>query len=97
MPNAQDTDSGTSSKIQLGAIAAGRQLVGQVHVTEFDGTSLDIAVQSDADSSAGSETTRVSFTQLTGLGSERIVYTTAQAQTWWRLSWTFVGTSFAAF
>jgi len=96
MPHVQDTGSDVSSKIQLGAITATKQLVAQVHLTQFDGTSLDIAVQSDADASAGGETTRVSMTQLTAVGSERKVYTTAQTDTYWRLSWTFVGTSFTA-
>jgi len=96
VPHSQLTATGTSAKYQLGAVTSTNQLVAQVHCTQFNGTSLDIAVQSDADVTAGSETTRFSMTQLTGVGAERKVYTTTQAQTWWRFSYTFVGTSFTA-
>lgn len=83
----------TTSKYQLGAVPAGSRLVAIVHCTEFDGTSLDIDVRSDANAGAGGETVRGSFTQLTDVGSERIVIAAPITDTYWDVDITFVGTS----
>lgn len=86
----------TSAKQQLGAVPAGYQLVATIHVTAFDGTSLDVDVRSDANASAGGETSRGTFTQLTAVGTERIVIAAPITDTYWDVDFTLVGTSFTA-
>ena len=61
------------------------------------GTSLVVLVESDDAMGFGSPTTRATFTTLTtAAGSESVTITfpTGVADTWWRVSWTIVGTSY---
>lgn len=88
------TASGTTTKYQLGAVALGTtRLVAHLHVVDFVGTSLSVVVQSDANATAGGETNRVTFTTATDTTFERKTLATAVTDTWWRLNYTFVGTS----
>lgn len=83
-----------AAKVQLGAVPAGSYVVGQLHVFQFNGTSLDVIVRSDANASSGGETTRLTFAQATGITNERVSAAGAITDTWWDATWTFVGTSF---
>lgn len=92
-----ESATGNGTKRQLGDIDAGQKIYAAVHLTAATAlTSLDIDIESDADASAGGETVRGSFTQLTGLGSEYILVHDGDASTisdtWWRVAWTLVGT-----
>lgn len=87
------TASGTSTKLVVGAVTSSQQVVAHLHVVAFNGTSLAVKVQSDANASAGGETDRLTFTTATGVTSQRMTLAGAITDTYWRLSYTFVGTS----
>lgn len=92
----QRTGSVNGSGVQAGAASASQTLYASLHVFQFDGTSLDIDVESDADSGFATATTRVSFTQLTDVGSELVSVAGAITDDWYRFAFTFTGTSFTA-
>jgi len=85
-----------ATKRQLGALSAAQSMIAALHVLAFNGTSLDVVVRSDANETAGGETTRGTFTQATAITSERIVIAGAITDAWWGANLTFVGTSFTA-
>lgn len=89
-----ETSSGSSTGSQLGAATASQAIFGVLHVTAFNGTSLDINIESDDNSGFTSATTQASFTQATNVTSEFITPVQgAVADDYWRIDWTFVGTS----
>lgn len=85
----------TGTKTQVGALSATQEMVAIVHCTAFDGATVDVDIRSDADASAGGETVRGSFTQLTDVGSQRIVIAGAITDEYWDVDVTFSGTSFS--
>lgn len=85
-----------STGTQVGAIASSDRATWSWHVYAFNGTSLDADLESDDNSGFTSATTRDSMTQVTAVNaSELRRYTTAQADDYWRINLTFVGTSFS--
>ena len=91
------TGSFTGAKVQIGAQTAGTDILyARIHVVEFTGTTLDVVVRSDADASAGGETTRLSFTQATDVTSENLTFIAGTTDEYWDVDFTFVGTSFRA-
>ena len=94
MENAAITSSGNGTGRQLGAPPASSRIYSGIHVTAFNGTSLDIDVESDDNSGFTSASVRDSHTQITGLTSEWIdTVGPPITDDWWRYSYTFVGTS----
>ncbi len=94
MFNAAIAASGNGTARQLGLVAAGEKMYGGLHVTAFDGTTLDVILQSDDAEGMGTPTGRITFTQATGLTSEWASVAGAIANDdWWRANYTFVGTS----
>lgn len=87
------TGSGTGTAYQVGSVSASQSVYAHVHCIAFDGTSLDINVESDDAEGFPSAVTRASFTQLTDVGKERISAAGAITDDWWRIDFTFVGTS----
>ena len=77
---------------QLGA-STGLTVYSGIHCTEFTGTTLDVIIESDVVGFAG-PTTRITHTQLTGVGSELSTFTAGTTDDYWRMTGTFVGTSF---
>ncbi|MEQ1573634.1 MAG: hypothetical protein ABL993_05250 [Vicinamibacterales bacterium] len=71
MSTGAKTATGNSTKRQLGAVSATQKLYAGLHVLSVSGSSptIDVTVRSDADSSSGSETTRITFAQQTAVGS----------------------------
>lgn len=69
--NSARTSTGNSSSTTIAAVGATEKLVGVVHVLTAGGTTptLDILIQSDADNSYGSPTTRATIPQFTTVGS----------------------------
>ena len=88
-----------AAKVQLGALTATQSLYAAVHVLTVSGTSptLDVLVRSDVDASAGSETTRITFTQATAITSEWKSVAGAVTDTYWDVSWTIGGTNTPTF
>ncbi len=86
------------TKYNYGAAASTDTIVGVLRLLAAPGGSgnntLDITIESDADSSSGGETTRLTFTQLdqTSVALHEI-QTAAGAVTdaWWRLVYTYAG------
>lgn len=96
MNNGTVSASGAGTARNLGAVSAGQRVIAGVCVTGVNGTSptLDLTVESDsADSFGGGESTRLTFSQFTGRGSEWQAADGAIADTWWRFAYTLGGTS----
>ncbi|MFF0510957.1 hypothetical protein [Streptomyces sp. NPDC004250] len=95
-PGAVRTATGTGTGLQLGAVPAGRRLYAALHVLSAAGTtpSVTARVESAADNTFASPTTRLTFAAATAPGGQ-ILRTdgTAIAHTWWRLAWTVTGTT----
>lgn len=95
----ETTTGNKAAKVQLGAVAAGQSVYAAIHVLSVSGTNptLDVLVRSDADSSAGSETTRITFSEASAIGSEWMSTAGAITDTWWDVSWTIGGTDTPTF
>lgn len=89
-----ETATGTGTARQLGAVGATESVISALHCTEFTGTSLDVTVVSDDGAGMASPTTRITHTQLTDVGSELLTAAGPITDDWWRVDFTFVGTSF---
>ncbi|MEU6279506.1 hypothetical protein [Streptomyces sp. NPDC047028] len=95
-PGTARTADGNGTGLNLGAVATGKRLYAALHVLSASGTtpSLTARVESSADNTFGSPTTRLTFTAATA-GGGQILRTDASAITdaWWRIAWTITGTS----
>lgn len=94
--NATVTSTGAQSAHQVGAVSASEKLYAGIHVVAASGTSptLDATIESDAaDDFTGSESTRVTFSQFTDIGSEWATPVDgAITDDWWRVAYTIGGT-----
>ncbi|MGP4083157.1 hypothetical protein [Streptomyces sp. KR55] len=90
------TSSGNGSGVNLGAVAAGKRLYASLHVLSVSGTTptLDVVIESDADSGFASPITQLTFTQANAI-SGQILRTdgTAITDSWYRVKWTIAGTT----
>ncbi len=88
---------GNSSPFQLGNVPAGSRVWAALHVTSQAGTSptIDVILESDSDSAfSGSETTRITFAQVTTTLSAQILSAAGSiTDVHWRLAWTLGGGS----
>lgn len=92
--NGTATSSSTSTKVQVGAVSSGQSLYAALHVFDVSASdTLDVIVQSDANSSAGGETNRITFSQATAASSQWSSVAGAVTDTWWRISYTVGGSS----
>jgi hypothetical protein len=94
-PGTARTATGTGTGLQVGAVAAGRRLYAALHVLSASGTtpSLTARVESSADNTFASPTTRLTFTAATAAGGQAMrTDGTAITDTWWRIAWTISGT-----
>jgi len=89
------TSTGTTTGVQVGAVTSGQRMYAALHVLSASGTSptLDMVVQSDDNSGFSSATSRITFTQATGIGSEWSSVAGAVTDDYWRLSYTVGGTT----
>jgi len=92
MHNATRVSSGNGTARQLGAVAAGESMFAALHVLEASGT-LDVVIQSDADSGMASAADQITFTQATAVGSQLLSAAGAITDDWWRVSYTIGGGS----
>ncbi len=94
LENVVRSATGNSAAYNLAvAVGATERLWVATHVVAFDGTSLDLKVQSDDDSGFPSAVDRVTVPQFTGIGSDVSYVNGAITDTYWRVNATFVGTS----
>ena len=94
MHDATRTSTANGNGQQLGAVAAGEKLFGALHVVAASGGSptLDIIVESDDNGSFTSATTRMTFSQATGLTSEfPTPIAGAITDDYWRIVYTIGG------
>ena len=82
----------------LGAVSADQQLHLALHVFSITGSgSVTVSVESDAANTfAGAETTRATFSALSDVGSEFVTVDGAITDTWWRPVFAFGGGATAA-
>lgn len=92
--NGAETATGNETGVQLGAIASGESIYVGNHVTAVDGTSVQVIVQSDDNSSFTSATDRITFTAATAIGSQFASLTGPITDDWWRIRFVISGTSF---
>lgn len=94
-PETARTASSVGTGRQLGAVAAGSKVYGALHVIAASGTTptLDVIVQSDDNSGFTSPTTRLTFSQASGVTSDWQSLAGSITDTWWRVSYTIAGTA----
>lgn len=92
--NQSTASSGNSTGFQLGAVTATQSIYANLHVTAAAGSTLDVIVESDDNAGFTSATTRMSFTQATGITSEHLSLAGNIADDYWRVTFTITGGSF---
>lgn len=95
MHNNTRTSSGDGTARQLGAVTSSQKLYAALHVIAASGSSptLDIDIESDDNSGMTSATSRGSFAQATGIGSEWVEIDGAITDDYWRVSYTIGGST----
>jgi len=88
---------GNSAIQQLGEVGSDQKLYSGLFVLSASGTgsTLDVTIESDVDTNFGDadETTRITHSQFTAAGTERLDLAGAVTDTHYRASWTVGGTS----
>ena len=86
---------GTGTAYQYGAVGASQTMMGVLRVLSASGTlpTLNVLIQSDDNEAFTSPTTRLTFTQATGVTYEVKTAAGAVTDTWWRVSYTVGGTT----
>ncbi|MEV6790903.1 hypothetical protein AB0M87_02655 [Streptomyces sp. NPDC051320] len=96
-PGIARTADGTGTGVNVGTVAAGKRLYAALHVVSVSGTAsptLTARVESSADDTFASPTTRLTFTAASAGGGEILrTDSTAITDAWWRVAWTITGTS----
>jgi len=94
-PATARTTSGTGTITYVGDVSSGQKAYAALHVIAASGSSptLDVAVQSDGDSSFGSPTDRITFSQASAVGAEWKSASGAISDSYWRVSYTIGGSS----
>lgn len=92
--NSGITSTADGTARQLGAVTAEQKIYAGLHVISAGGTpTLDVTIESDASNSfSGSETTRITFSQMTAIGSQWQEVSGAITDTWWRVAYAVGGT-----
>jgi len=94
MHNATRTAGGSGTARQLGAVGATQKLYAALHITSITGGTLTVTVESDNASGMTSPITQATFTAATAIGGEWLApIAGAIADDWWRVSWTYTGTT----
>lgn len=96
LPLTSRVASGTGTIYQLGALSASQILIANLHVTAFDGSTLDVVVKSNDTNNTTTPTSRITFAQATGVTSEFKTVSGAITDTYWYVDFTFTGNSFTA-
>ena len=90
------TASGNSTGVQLGAVGATEKCYVAIHCYAVSGTStptVTFKLQSDDNASFTSPTDRITFTDITAIGSDFQSVAGAITDDYWRLNYTISGTS----
>ncbi|GIH29093.1 hypothetical protein Aph01nite_74030 [Acrocarpospora phusangensis] len=96
-PGTPRTATGTGTGLNLGALAEGQRMFAALHVLSIAGTdtpTITARVESDADNTWATPTTRATFAAATVRGGQFIASTAGPVtDTWWRIAWTITGTA----
>lgn len=93
-PRATRTTTGSTTALQLGAVAAGKKVYLACHVLAVSGTNPTLTVKLQSGTTSGGATTdRITLTQFTGTGVELKSLAGAVTDTWWRINATLGGTN----
>lgn len=76
---------------QLQTVASGQRVYGALHCFSGSGGTLDVIIKSDDSGVWGSPTTRLTFAQLSGPGSELVSAAGPITDDYWRANWTISG------
>lgn len=95
MDNGARTVTGAGTARQLGAIAEGKKLYAVMHVLAVSGTSptLDVVIQSDDAEGMASPADRITFDQVSAIGSQWKELAGPITDDWWRANFTVGGTN----
>ena len=98
MAYGQKTATGNESGVQAGAVdytTSGQKAYAAIHVVSWDGTttSVDAKIVSDDTNTFPTATDRITFTQLTAVGSEFKTLAADVTDDWWRAEITLAGAS----
>ena len=95
MHNAIRTATGNGVARQLGAVPATGKVYASLHVLTADGSTptLDVTVESDDNAGMTSAVQRIAFTQAVAIGSEWMELAGANADDYWRITYTITGGS----
>ena len=90
-----ETATGNETGSQLGALSATQSLYAALHVLTVSGSTptFDLDIESDDNSGFTSATSRISFTQATGITSEWKSVAGAITDDWWRVAFTIGGST----
>lgn len=94
LENAAKSATASGTARNLGQVGASQKLYAALHVLAASGTNptLDMVIQSDDAEGMASPTTRITFAQKTGVGSEWATPVAgAITDAWWRAAWTLGG------
>ncbi|WP_158641267.1 hypothetical protein [Amycolatopsis eburnea] len=95
-PGTARTATGTGAGVQLGAVAAGKQVYAALHVLSVAGTAsptITVAVESAPDNTFAAPTTRTTFAAATAVSGQIQRAAGPVTDTWWRPKWTISGTT----
>ncbi|MGQ4358864.1 hypothetical protein [Streptomyces sp. SAS_272] len=95
-PGTARTSTGTGTGLNVGAVTTGKRLYAALHVLSATGTtpSITARVESSADNTFASPTTRLTFAAAAAAGGQALrTDGTAITDAWWRIAWTISGTT----
>lgn len=92
---ADAAESADGTAVELAAVGADESLYAALHVfSASEGDTLDVIVEGDSEEAFGDDpTTRITFDQVSAVGSQWKSAAGAIADTWYRVSFTIAGTS----
>lgn len=94
MENSTRVSTANGTGQQLGALSAAQMMIANLHVTAKSGTpTLDVIVQSDDNAGFTTPTTRMTFSQMTDVGSLQRTVLGAVTDDYWRFVFTIGGGS----
>lgn len=93
-PSTAITSTTDGTAVEIGAVPSGKSALATLHVLARSGTAtLDAVIESDADADFdGSESTRITFSQMSGVGSQFLSVAGPITDTHWRAALTVGGT-----
>lgn len=95
------TSSSNTTGLQLGTIAASKNMHASLHIFSVSGTdpTLDVTIESDDNSGFTSASTRMTFAQAAAVGAQFLGPTAGPggSDNYWRVEWTIGGTDTPTF